>query len=127
MLKQIFIAVIVGVALLSGCGEPYQTEGGLYIDAAQTALIAKGICSNPTDCQSKELLFWNDGEYFLDILPKDVTFVNLYNIRDPVVVEAVVLELKKVQESISKPGVVLNVYKSKHLEPVVKLQRVVIK
>jgi hypothetical protein len=122
-----FIAVVVGMVLpISGCGEPFRTEAALYLDAARTALIGKGICASREDCNSKELLFWNDGEYFLDVLPKSVTFINLYNTHDPAVVDAVVVELKKVQGRITKPGVVLNVYKSKHLEPKVKLQRLVI-
>ena len=127
MHKRVFIALFIGMAvLLSGCGEPYRKEADMYVDAAKIALIAKGVCSNNADCNSKEILFWNDGEYFLDILPKDVTYVFLYNTHDPEVVNAVVAELKKVQEKISKPGVVLNVYKSKHLEQKVKFKRVII-
>lgn len=127
MHSRAFIAALVGMVLpISGCGEPFRIEAALYLDAARTALIGKGICANREDCNSKGLLFWNDGEYFLDVLPKSVTFINLYNTHDPAVVDAVVVELKKVQGRITKPGVVLNVYKSKHLEPKVKLQRLVI-
>lgn len=127
MHSRLFIAAAVGMALpIAGCGEPYRTEAGLYVDAAQTALIAKGICANREDCNSKSLLFWNDGEYFWDVLPKSVTFINLYSTTDPAVVEAVAVELGRVQKRITRPGVVLNVYKSKHLEPSVKFQRIVI-
>jgi len=128
MQRLFFITTLIGVAVsMSACGEPYRREASLYVDAAQGALIAKGVCVSPTDCRARELLFWNDGEYFLDVLPKDVTFVNLYMTQDPAVVEAVVVELRKVQERISKPGVVLNVYKSRHLESEDKAQRIVIK
>jgi len=127
MHRRAFLAVVVGIVLpISGCGEPFRTEAALYVDAARTALMSKGICASPDDCNSKQLLFWNDGEYFLDVLPKSVTFINLYNTHDPAVVDAVVVELEKVQRRITKPGVVLNVYKSKHLEPKIRLQRLVI-
>jgi len=128
MHSRIFTAALFGLALLvSACGESYRREASLYVEAAQRGLIAKGVCTNPSDCLSRQLLFWNDGEYFLDVWPKDVTFVNLYATQDPSVVEAVVVELRKAQEKISKPGVVLNVFKSKHLEPEIKFQRIVIK
>lgn len=126
--SRLFTAALLGLALLvSACGEPYRREAGLYVEAAQRGLIEKGVCTNPSDCQSRQLIFWNDGEYFFDVWPKDVTFVNLYATQDPSVVEAVVIELRKAQEKILKPGVVLNVFKSRHLEPEIKFQRVVIK
>jgi hypothetical protein len=124
----IFLYAIIGVAVtIYGCGEPYRMEADQYVTAARSVLIAKGLCATPEDCRSKELIFWNDGEHLLDIFPKDVTFVNIYNTQDPAIVNAIVAELKKTQERISKPGVVLNVYKSKHRETDVKYQRVVIK
>lgn len=123
-----YTAVLCGLTLfISSCGEPYRREAGLYVDAAQKALIEKNVCADPADCQSRQLLFWNDGEHFFDVWPKDVTFVNLYATDEPSVVDAVVTELRKAQKEISRPGVVLNVFKSKHLEPEIKYQRVVIK
>lgn len=120
-------AILGLVLLVAACGEPYRREASLYVDATLNGLIAKGICASPAECQSKQLVFWNDGEYFLDVWPKDVTFINLYETQDPSVIEAVVAELRKTQEKVSKPGVVLNVFKSRHLEPAVKVQRIVIK
>jgi|WetSurMetagenome_2_1015567.scaffolds.fasta_scaffold15646_2 hypothetical protein len=43
------------------------------------------------------------------------------------VVDAVAVELRKVRKKIFKPGVGLNVYRSKHHESEVLFQRIVIK
>jgi hypothetical protein len=128
MHRRLYTAVLFGLALfISACGETYRREAGLYVDAAQKALIAKGVCASPADCTSQQILFWNDGEHFFDVWRKDVTFVNLYATQDPSVVEAVVTELRIAQKEVSRPGVVLNVFKSKHLEPEINYQRVIIK
>ena len=122
------LAAILSIAiLLAGCGEPYRAEAALYVDATHEALIEKSICLSQTECRSKQIVFWGDGEYAGDVFPKDVTFVNLYGIEDPEIVGAVVAKLSQIQMRISRPGVVLNVYKSKYLEKPVKLQRIVIK
>jgi len=124
---RVFVFLYIGITvLLSGCGEQYRNESAIYVDAAKTALIAKGVCLNEADCNSKEMLFWDDGEHLWDIFPKDVTYIFLYNTHDVEVVNAVVAELKKTQDKLLKPRVVLNVYKSKHQEKKVKFKKVII-
>jgi|WetSurMetagenome_2_1015567.scaffolds.fasta_scaffold15646_3 hypothetical protein len=61
-INRLLFAVAGIIVAFAGCGEPYRSAADQYMDAAQTALIARGVCSSPPACSAKELLFWNEGK-----------------------------------------------------------------
>jgi hypothetical protein len=93
--------------------KPHREEAKRYVAAVHDVLLEKGICSSVGDCRAKKLVFWNDAVYPWDVFSRDVTYVNLYETRDAVLVDAVVSKLKKVRAQL-KPGVTLTVFNSKH-------------
>ncbi len=122
MRKFVFLIIFASFSLTS-CGERYRKEAQIYLSAVHAVLIDRGICSNAEDCRSKGVVFWNDGEHIFDFFNTDVTYLFLYNTQSSDIVDAIELELEKVKDRISPPGVVLNVYKSLHGEKKVIFRR----
>lgn len=112
---------------LCGCGEPYREEAQQYLAIAQEVLIDKGVCPNVRDCQRKELLFWEGGEVSLGFVRWGGAYVNLYETRDPALVEAVVAKFREAHAQRPTPQVTLTVYSSNHSQPKVKFREVVLK
>ena len=128
MLKLRLVAATGFAALVvSGCGEPYREEATRYHAVAQDILVAKGVCSSAEDCQMRQLLFWEGGGFSLGFIRWGGAYVNLYDTRDPVLVEAVVAKLGEAHVRASGPQIILSVYSSKHLQPKVMFRQVVIK
>jgi|SRR5688572_9387753 hypothetical protein len=120
------IGATVIAAALCACGEPYREEAAQYVAAVHEVLIEKGVCPSVADCRRKQVVFWNDAVYPWDLFSRGVTYVNLYETQDPVLVDAVVVKLTKLRAQL-KPGVTLTVFKSKHGAGQISFRRITIR
>jgi hypothetical protein len=112
---------------LTGCGEPHRVAAQQYLALAQEVLIAKGVCSSSSDCQRKELLFWEGGEVNLGLVRWGGAYVNLYATQDQALVDAIAERFKALHAQQPTPQVTLTVYSSTHSQPKVKFREVVLR
>jgi len=77
-----------------------------------------------SDCQRKEILYWEGGNPWLPGHSK--VYLNLYETSDPALVAAIVAKLKHVKAEGSLPPVRLTVYRSRHLQPKALFQELTI-
>jgi len=108
----------------AGCGEAYRDQAVIYTAAAESALIANGVCANADDCTRRQVLFWEGGNPWIPSLKR--VFINIYGIKDPTVVTAVSQSISRSRANISGPPCTLTTYSTEHNESKVKLSEVVI-
>lgn len=121
------LAIAITAVSLAACGEPHRAAAQQYLALAEGVLIANGICSSPSDCQRKELLFWEGGEVNLGLVRWGGAYVNLYATHDPVLVDAIVSKFKEAHTRQPQPQVTLTVFSSTHSQPKVQFRKVVLK
>ncbi len=120
-------AVALAALALAACGEPHRAAAQQYLALAEDSLIANGICSSTSDCQRKELLFWEGGEVNLGVVHWGGAYVTLYATQDPMLVDAIVSKFLEVHRRQPEPQVTLTVFSSTHSQPKVQFRKVVLK
>ncbi|TCJ15383.1 hypothetical protein EZJ19_07140 [Parasulfuritortus cantonensis] len=120
-------AIAVTAFALAACGEPHRAAAQQYLTLAEGVLIANGICASASDCQRKELLFWEGGEVNLGVVGWGGAYVNLYATQDPALVDAIVSKFKEAHTRQPDPQVTLTVFSSPHSQPEVQFRKVVLK
>jgi hypothetical protein len=120
-------AIAMTAIALAACGEPHRAAAQQYLALAEGVLIANGICASASDCQRKELLFWEGGEVNLGVVRWGGAYVNLYATQDPALVDAIVSKFKEAHTRQPEPQVTLTVFSSTHSQPKVQFRKVVLK
>jgi hypothetical protein len=107
---------------LAGCGPGVNyDQTGIYRDAIQSVLVAKGLCRDALDCSRKEMVLWEGGMF-----QSSPVHANIYNVSDPSTIASIVEACQEVRPS-TKVGVKLRITASKHLAtPYKKVRRVTI-
>lgn len=120
-------AIAMAAIALAACGEPHRVAAQQYLALAEGVLIANGVCASTSDCQKKELLFWEGGELNLGVIRWGGAYVNLYSTQDPALVDAIVSKFKETHTRQPEPQVTLTVFSSTHSQPKVQFRKVVLK
>ncbi len=106
------IICLLAIIPLAGCGEAYRYEAGIYLAAAQSALIEQGVCSSKNDCNQKNMAFWGGGSSILPSMNK--AFISIYQIKDPAIAEMVAKRIARERARIHGPACLLLVYAGPH-------------
>lgn len=125
------IATIALLTLFTACtacnSHAYWKEAKQYSALANEALIARRICASPQDCQKKQLLFAEGGEFDVGFFQWGGAYITLYDTQDAELVSDLESKFKLLHRQLGKPQVTLTVYSSKHLAPKVKFREIVLK
>lgn len=110
-------AVLFSVWILGGCSShAYYNEAMRYMEQTKQALIEEGLCSNETDCTSKEMALWRAGGWKIGPLTGGGVEINVYKVSSAEIAKKIVDRCKTVHSQIPSVPVVVTVYSNAHID-----------
>ncbi|KAB2875209.1 MAG: hypothetical protein F9K36_05900 [Burkholderiaceae bacterium] len=95
-----------------------------YHALATSVLMSRGVCASSQDCQRRQILFAEGGEFSLGVATWGGAYITLYSISDEALVQDLALAFRKLHGRLKQPKVVLTVYSSAHGQAKVRFREV---
>ena len=118
------LVALAGLPLAACSSHRYYAEAMQYHALATAILVRRGICSDPQDCQRKELLFAEGGEFSLGLVAWGGAYITLYRTNTDALVQEISAAFRDLHTKLKLPKVVLTVYSSARGESKVKFREV---
>lgn len=121
---RVALTLTVAAALSACNSHRYYAEAMQYHTLATSVLVSRGVCASSQDCQRRQLLFAEGGEFSLGVAAWGGAYVTLYSTSDEALVQELALAFRELHARLKQPKVVLTVYSSAHGEAKVRFREV---
>jgi len=110
-MKHSRMFALVLATFIAGCGHGHNYEQtSVYYRAIRDVLIAKGLCRDERECDTREMILSEGGTF-----KGSPVHVNVYNVADPTTVNEII-EAARAARPSATVGVELRITGSKHLD-----------
>jgi hypothetical protein len=113
----------VGLWSMSG-SHAYHQQALAYIEGAQNALIAHGLCQDRNDCVKRQMLFGSGGAVKVGPLEFGGVEISVYGVASTEVVGDLVKAAGEVYKKQKGPRLTMHVYESRHQQSKIRFASV---